>query len=53
MNLRRALQSYGIEIPPPEPKIDPRDVEEAQRREEEQAKQAFTQRVWKRFKRGE
>lgn len=53
MKLRRALQSYGIEIPPPEPEIDPRDIEEARRREEDQAKQAFTRRVWKRYKRGE
>lgn len=53
MTVRQALKSYGIEIPPPEPQIDPRDVQREMKRREEQDKEAFTQRVWKRFMRGE
>ena len=53
MTVRDALRSYGIEMPEPEPQIDPREIEEAQKREYEQDKEAFTERVWKRFMRGE
>ena len=53
MTVRQALKSYGIEMPEPEPQIDPRDIEEEMRAREEQNKEAFTQRVWDRFMRGE
>jgi len=53
MNVRQALKSYGIELPPRKPQIDPRDIQEEMRRREEQDKEAFTQSVWKRFMRGE
>ena len=53
MTVRQALKSYGIEMPEPEPQIDPRDIEEARKRKEEEDKEAFHQRVWKGFMRGE
>ena len=53
MTVRQALKSYGIEIPEPKPRIDPREIEEQMRVKEEQDKEAFHQKVWKRFMRGE
>lgn len=53
MTVRQALKSYGIELPPPAPKIDPREIQEMQRAKEEGNKEAFDQRVWKSFMRGE
>jgi len=53
MTVRQALKSYGIELPPPKPQIDPREIEEAEKRREQQNKEASFQRVWKRFMRGE
>jgi len=53
MTVRQALKSYGIEMPEPEPQIDPREIEEAMRAREEEDKEDFQQKVWKSFMRGE
>lgn len=53
MTVREALRSYGIEMPEPEPQIDPREAEEMEKQRDEQDKEAFHQKVWERFMRGE
>lgn len=54
MTVRQALKSYGINVPAPKPKVDPREVERQMRiKRDQDNKEAFYQRAWTRFMRGE
>lgn len=51
--VRQALESYGIRLPPPEPKVDPREVENQIEFKEEQRREALFQEIWQKTMRGE
>jgi len=53
MTVRRALKSYGINLPAPKPKIDPREVERQMEVKEEQRREAVFQDIWQKTMRGE
>ena len=53
MTVRRALKSYGINLPAPKPKIDPREVERQMEVKEEQRREALFQDIWQKTMRGE
>ena len=53
MTVRQALKSYGINVPAPKPKVDPREVKRRMELKEEQRREALFQDIWQKTMRGE
>lgn len=53
MTVRQALKSYGIKLPEPRPKVDPREIEKQMELKEEQRREALFQDIWQKTIRGE
>lgn len=53
MTVRRALESYGVKLPPPKPKVDPREVERQTELKEERRRESLFQDLWQKTMKGE